>query len=949
MHTDAPKDDKEAVERLGAPLEIAPAEIETLRKGLVLAEQLEIFHRGLIILAVVTFSSAFLLIVFDHPIQARLSWGWSLFTVFVVAAEIAASQLWRRLRNDLLLSELGVWRLAGSVLAFFGGISVGVVLAYLQWAPPADLGPLALMLTGLLLIASLVVWASTDLFLLLFLIGSAAPTLWQLLASDSHLEPDQMIALGGGVFFVLLLGIGFSAAFGKVALLRAANRNATEKLQLAREENAGLRSELDVRNEQQERVEHQLYLAKESAEHANMVKSEFLATMSHEIRTPLNGIIPLLEILHKSRLDEEQYDYATTALNSSHHLLSIINDILDFSKIEAGKLEIESIEMDVRELVESVNTLMRSNAERRNIELGYSIDDGVPQRVRGDPIRLRQILTNLVSNAIKFTQQGGVEVLVSRRDRQGKEIEMLFAVKDSGIGMNPETVSKLFRTFTQADASTTRKHGGTGLGLVISKRLVEMMGGKIGVRSEEGEGSIFWFNVPMRKSLTDNPASRTSLSGAHAFIVGEASITDRGLKPMLGRLGITFEEAGTFKQAIDGWRALMECPEEQSPYDVAILDGPSLGSKGPLFLQAISARPDAVHLPIVLIGGEKRVGEIFANRPNAVFVHDAPSQIELNRVLCRVLDVVPAEPVFSAPALEDPPAPAGVPATAATAEAEPPGSASGGFQLAGRVLLVEDNPINAAVAAKLLERLGLECEIAVDGVEALEATNMEHYDVILMDCQMPRLDGYEATGKIREREQKRGLNRVPVIAMTANAMVGDRERCLAAGMDDYISKPLIPDVLESTLRHWVPMTELLAGANTPGLGDGHDAEEDLPASDEPPIVPEVLDDLYQVMQDEFTSLLGTYLESVKNMLDDMEKSLVAGDMESIVMPAHSLKSSSANVGALRLSGFAKAMEEGGKSGDAERVKSNWNRVRREFPRVMVELEAVMANGQPFSL
>ncbi len=938
MQTAEPTAGGDRPERIGPPPERAAADLETLKSGLVWAERFELFNGGLTFLGGVTLAALALLLAFDEPMREWLPWGWFAAVGLVVAAEFVLPRVWRRTRKDLQLSDLAYWRGGGAFLALVAGGATGVVLAYLLGLAPSGLGPPALTLVAMVVMANLAVWAATDLFLLTYLLGCAAPPLWRLLTSGTELTPGRLVIDGSVFLLILVLGIGFAAASGRIALLRAVSRNTAEKLRLAREEIEGLRGELSVRNEQQERVEHQLYLAKEAAENANLVKSEFLATMSHEIRTPLNGIVPLLEILQESPLDGEQYQHVTTALDSSHHLLSIINDILDFSKIEAGKLELESIEMDVRELVDSVNTLLRGNAERRGISLGYSIDEGVPRWVRGDPIRLRQILTNLVSNAIKFTQQGGVEVLVSRRDRQGTEIEMLFAVKDSGVGMNPETVGKLFRSFTQADASTTRKHGGTGLGLVISKRLVEMMGGRIGVRSEEGEGSIFWFNIPVRKSLWDTPPSRTSLQGVRALLVGEPAVLEAGLQPMLGRLGIECDQAGTFRQAVEGWRALTAADEPAC--DLVIVDGASLGSKAPFFLQAVSTQPAASRLPVVLVGGDRQVGGVFGERPYALFIADSPGLPELTRALFRVLDVVPdGNTPVGGGAGEG--GDEGVP----TAPVEPrrPGRAAT-TQLAGRVLLVEDNATNAAVAGKLLERLGLECDAVTDGVEAVEATDMEPYDVVLMDCQMPRMDGYRATAVIREREQKRGLNRVPVIAMTANAMVGDRERCLAAGMDDYVSKPLIPGELQSTLRQWLPMKEMLPEVALPGAGD--DEESGGAVNDDASVSAEALDDLYRVMQEEFTDLLGAYLESATQLVEDVDGHLAAADLEAVVLPAHSLKSSSANVGALRLSALAEAVEAAARGGDLEAAKTGWRPVPAEFMRVQLELEPVMARGRP---
>ncbi|HEX7112707.1 MAG TPA: ATP-binding protein [Mizugakiibacter sp.] len=680
---------------------------------------------------------------------------------------------------------------------------------------------------------------------------------------------------------------------------------------------------LDVELASLRGVQQELIAAKQAAEAAMLAKSEFLATMSHEIRTPLNGILPLLDIVLGTSLTAEQREYLGTAHRSAQELLNIVDDILDYSKIEAGKLELESVSLNLRDLGDSVLALMQRPAESKGLALRFAIDPEVRPNLRGDPVRLRQVLTNLVGNAIKFTERGGVSVRVSKRGDTRTHHEVLFAVRDTGIGIAPEVAERLFRPFTQADASVTRRYGGTGLGLTICKRLVEMMGGQIGVRSEPGRGSVFWFSVPLAKMPGDIPGARHDLTGLRALVAADPA-TAHQLAPLLAGLGIQHSQVGGAAEALVQLRHAAPLGRSFA-YELVVVDPTTLRGDAQALVRNVLREPRLERVRVLLLGGG-RVDDAGGRVATLARVSD---ELGLRAALQSLYDIADSRP---APMLT----PVSKPTT-------PPATSETPLRLNGRVLLVEDHPVNLQVASKLLSRLGLDVTHAAHGAEALDHLSRQRFDLVLMDCQMPVLDGYSATRELRRREAANGGTRLPVIAMTAHAMAGDRERCLDSGMDDYLTKPLDRALLADTLQRWlgaqaaelatqddpfaglptaeVPVPGAALGAPAPVVAAAPAAAPTPPATtprapvfDEPVLDNSVLDDLVDIMGDELRMLVQVFLSDSPQRLDGLHAAAAQGDIAGLSAHAHALKSASANLGARALSALAKSLELDARAG-----------------------------------
>jgi signal transduction histidine kinase/CheY-like chemotaxis protein len=489
-----------------------------------------------------------------------------------------------------------------------------------------------------------------------------------------------------------------------------------------------LRDEL----EKHKRLERELITAKQAAEAATMSKGEFLATMSHEIRTPLNGIIPLLDILLSAPLAPDHRDYVQTAFGSAKQLLRIVDDILDYSKLEANKLELESVGLNLKDVLEGVMRLMEKSAESKNLRLSLGIDPAVRLAVRGDPVRLRQILTNLLSNAIKFTERGAVSLNLTRRGETRTQHELRFEVRDTGVGIAPDVAEKLFQPFSQADASTTRTYGGTGLGLVICKRIVDLMGGQIGVESTPGRGSLFWFQIPMLKAPGDIGARRRELNGARILMVTSNPSQQRRFSHALPMWGAMAVNASNTQEAIAKLRAAAGRSSSWS-FDMMLVDGNSIPTTLLALHRSVMRETTLEDLQIVYLqGGETLPGEIVENERVRILDRDS-SDVELRTQISRHFEgevrAAPTGPsgpsvtLTVAPAAEPPP------------ERKP--ALAPGDPLRGHVLLVEDNPVNRQVAQRLLALAGLTLDCAENGKEALDRLNAGAYDAVLMDCQMP--------------------------------------------------------------------------------------------------------------------------------------------------------------------------------------------------------------------
>jgi signal transduction histidine kinase/CheY-like chemotaxis protein/HPt (histidine-containing phosphotransfer) domain-containing protein len=709
--------------------------------------------------------------------------------------------------------------------------------------------------------------------------------------------------------------------------------------------------ELETEIERLRNVERDLTSAKVDAEAAMMAKGEFLATMSHEIRTPLNGIIPLLDLVLSTKLAPDQKEYLTTAYQSSKQLLSIVDDILDFSKLEANKLELETTGINLKEIVDGVSRLMARNAEAKGLQYAVTIDPNVRLAMRGDPTRLRQVLTNLVSNAIKFTDRGAIAIQVNKRSESRTHAELLFAVRDTGIGISPEGQKKLFQEFSQADNSTTRTFGGTGLGLSICKRIVDLMGGQIGVKSEIGKGSVFWFTVPLLKALGDVQPARSEIEGGRALIV-------TGDQVFLKRIGTTFtswqmpftqnnaaaEVVAKLKAAAGGSLAV----------DFLVLDFGSMRATALSILRGVMREPTLEALNVLAIGGEDQLPEEVRTASRCVALERGFGDAELRSALKAMLTGTPTanNANVQVDMLETPAgahvATASVPSPAAASSFVAAEQRSGG--IGGHVLLVEDNPVNRQVAQRLLTLIGLSHEHAENGriaVEKLESG--AKFDTILMDCQMPIMDGYTATRYIRKQQGEGALPKIPIVAMTANAMVGDREKCIASGMDDYMSKPLNRGLLEQMLQKWLPpgaVSRSMAPAPAPIARPAAPVAPAPTHADAMPINAQIVNDLMDMMGAEFGDLVRVYLEDSPKALGILERAAAANDLDGLIAPAHSLKSTSANLGALMLSDMAKRIEHGARSGTIGEPVLLVAQLTHEFQRVSMHLRQLLSQMAP---